>query len=226
MSGIYKAIANVMAEITPIAKGKLNKQQGFNYRGVDDVMNELSPILAKHRVFIYPEVISKEREERQSRSGGNNIYSILTIKYHFATDDGSEVTSIVIGEGMDSGDKASNKALAAAFKYVCLQMFCIPTEDGLEDPDKTTPPSSLPNMAGNSSNEPTSEAEKRQIIIGEMRALLNEKDSGGAPYFTDDDKRAEKLKTQRATTIDVLIKQKNKIKDDLEKRKGNEGATQ
>ncbi len=40
---------------------------------------------------------------------------------------------------MDSGDKATNKAMAVAFKYACFQTFCIPTESLMDDPDATTP---------------------------------------------------------------------------------------
>ena len=44
---------------------------------------------------------------------------------------------------MDSGDKATNKAMSVAFKYACFQVFCIPTED-MTDPDAETPPPSVP----------------------------------------------------------------------------------
>lgn len=131
---IYSALAAVMSEIGAIEKGKTNSQQGFKYRGVDDVMNTLQPLLVKYKVFIAPEVLEQTREERTSTRGGTLIYSILKVKYTFYTDDGSYVSAIVIGEGMDSGDKASNKALSIAFKYACFQIFCIPTEE-MQDPD-------------------------------------------------------------------------------------------
>jgi hypothetical protein len=43
----------------------------------------------------------------------------------------------MIGEAMDSGDKSSNKAMSAAYKYAAFQAFCIPTE-GDNDADATT----------------------------------------------------------------------------------------
>lgn len=131
---IFKAITDIMAEVSPIAKGRKNTQQNFMYRGVDDVMNELQPLLAKHHVFIVPEVIESMRSERQSKSGGPLFSVIQRVKFTFYADDGSSITAIVEGEGMDSGDKASNKALAVAFKYACFQVFCIPTDDP-KDPD-------------------------------------------------------------------------------------------
>lgn len=135
---IYQTIAAIMKEIAPIAKDKRNKEQGFAYRGIDDVMNELQPRLAAYKCFIVPDVVESTRSERQTKSGGTLFYSILKVKYTFYADDGSFVTAVVIGEGMDSGDKASNKALSAAFKYACFQVFCIPTED-MTDGDAESP---------------------------------------------------------------------------------------
>lgn len=135
---IYESISNVISEIGAIGKTKKNQQQGFMYRGIDDVMNALQPILSKHRVFIVPQVLEQTREERQTTKGGLLIYSICKVKYTFFADDGSSFEAIVIGEGMDPGDKATNKAMSIAFKYACFQVFCIPTEEML-DPDSDTP---------------------------------------------------------------------------------------
>jgi hypothetical protein len=132
---IYQAICDIMSEVGAIGKDKKNVQQNFMYRGIDDVMNALQPLLVKHRVFAVPEILSQQREERQTKTGGNLIYSICNIKYTFYADDGSSISATVIGEGMDSGDKATNKAMAIAMKYACFQVFCIPTEE-MQDPDK------------------------------------------------------------------------------------------
>ena len=123
-----------MADIGAIGKDKKNAQQGFKYRGVDDVMNALQPVMVKHGLFVVPEIIDQRREERQTSRGGNLIYSVCTVRYTFYAKDGSSVQCVVIGEGMDSGDKATNKAMSIAFKYACFQVFCIPTEE-MKDPD-------------------------------------------------------------------------------------------
>lgn len=138
MKNIYQSIADIMQEVPSISKDKKNLQQGFKYRGIDDVMNAFQPILAKHRVFIVPEVLNQVREERTTKSGGNLIYSICTIKFKFFAEDGTFVEAITIGEGMDSADKATNKAMAVAMKYAMFQVFCIPTEE-MVDPDAETP---------------------------------------------------------------------------------------
>ena len=134
MGQIHELIPKVMAEIGSIGKDNTNKQQGFKFRGIDDVYNTLHPILAKHGVFSVPEVLSEVHEERKTKSGGALIYRIYKIRYTFYAPDGSSIFCIVIGEGMDSGDKAGNKAMAIAHKYAYLQVFSIPTAEE-KDPD-------------------------------------------------------------------------------------------
>lgn len=133
-TNIYRAISKCMDEIGAVGKNDVNKSQGFKYRGVDAVMNAINPALVKNHIFIVPEVLEQKREERTTKGGTVLIYSVCRIKFTFYADDGSFITAITIGEGMDSGDKATNKAMAIAFKYACFQVFCIPTEE-MVDPD-------------------------------------------------------------------------------------------
>lgn len=131
---IYQAISKCMEEIGAVGKNDVNKTQGFKYRGIDAVMNSINPALVNNHIFIVPEVLEQTREERKSIKGATLIYSVCKIKYTFFAEDGSSITAVTIGEGMDSGDKATNKAMAIAFKYACFQVFCIPTEE-MQDPD-------------------------------------------------------------------------------------------
>ena len=132
---IYKAIAATMSDIGAIGKNSKNLQQGFMFRGIDAVMNALQPAMVKNGIFVTPEVLEQTREERTTNKGATLLYSICKIKYTFYAKDGSNVSAVVIGEGMDSGDKATNKAMSIAFKYACFQVFCIPTEE-MKDPDE------------------------------------------------------------------------------------------
>ncbi len=134
---IYKRLAEINKKITAIGKNKQNLQQKFAYRGVDDVMNELHSLFAEHEVIILPELITGSREERQSKSGGVLITSLNDYKFTFVTIDGSTCHAIIRGEGMDSGDKSSNKSIAIALKYALTQMFLIPTDE-MKDPDAET----------------------------------------------------------------------------------------
>ena len=135
---IYVLIASVMKEIGAIGKTSTATNQSgkqmYKFRGIDAVYNTLNPLMSKYGLFIVPEVLDQTREERKTTSGGTLIYSILKVKFTMYAPDGSNVSGTLIGEGMDSGDKASNKAMSIAMKYFAFQTFMIPTED-MQDPD-------------------------------------------------------------------------------------------
>lgn len=135
---IFTTINNIMQDLPAIGKDSKNTQQNFWFRGIDAVMNALNPLFTKHGLFVVPNVLEQTREERQTKSGGLLIYSVVTVEYTFYTLDGSYIKATIIGEGMDSGDKSTNKALSIAFKYACFQVFCIPTEE-MVDPDGDSP---------------------------------------------------------------------------------------
>ena len=159
---IYESITKIMEEVPAIGKNQVNTQQKFKFRGIDDVMNALQPLLSKHKVFIVPEILEQTREERSTKTGGNLIYSICKIKYKFYAEDGTFIEAITIGEGMDSGDKATNKAMAIAMKYALFQVFCIPTEE-MKDPDGETPEESKP-------KEQTINEEELDMLVTEQEA--------------------------------------------------------
>lgn len=144
---IFESINAVMKDCGYIAKSEKNPQQGYKFRGIDAVMNALNPALIKNKVFVVPEVLEQTREERHTAKGGLLIYSIVKVRYTFFAEDGSSVQACVIGEGMDSGDKATNKAMSAAFKYACFQTFCIPTEEMKDSEDDSPEP--MPRKAEN-----------------------------------------------------------------------------
>ena len=138
--GVYKSIAAVMADIgvTGISKDRNNQQQGYKFRGIDDVYNELNPLLAKHGLLLLPNVKSREQVERVTAKGTPLFFTNVVVEFTLVCAlDGSQATICTDGEAMDSGDKSSNKALSAAYKYAAMMLFCIPTE-GDNDADSTT----------------------------------------------------------------------------------------
>jgi hypothetical protein len=135
---IYEALTAIMADCGAIGKGRRNQQQGYSFRGIDDLYNAIHPLFAKHGVFVTSEVIERHREERQTKHGGLLLYTTLRVKFTFYSSDGSSVSSITEGEAMDSADKSTNKAMSAALKYCLMQMLLIPTEE-LKDADAVTP---------------------------------------------------------------------------------------
>ena len=137
---VYKAINAVQAALAKegIGKDRKNQAQGYNFRGIDDVYNALAPLLSQHGLCILPRVLSRECIERTSAKGGALFYVTVEMEFDFVSAaDGSRHAVKTFGEAMDSGDKATNKAMSAAYKYASFQAFCIPTE-GDNDADAQT----------------------------------------------------------------------------------------
>ena len=138
---VYAAINAVQSDLAKegITKSRRNQQQGFNFRGIDDVFNALSPLLAKHGLCILPRILKRDCVERQTQKGGTLFYVTVEAEFDFVSaKDGSNHTVRTFGEAMDSADKATNKAMSAAYKYAAFQAFAIPTE-GDNDADAHTP---------------------------------------------------------------------------------------
>lgn len=139
-NNVYQLISAVAGELAHegISKDRKNQQQGYQFRGIDDVYNALSPIMSKHGLVILPRILSRELTERQSAKGGVIFSVTVEAEFDFiSSHDGSKHTVKTFGEAMDSADKATNKAMSAAYKYAAFQAFCIPTE-GDNDADSTT----------------------------------------------------------------------------------------
>lgn len=137
---VYKAIAAITANLSRvgIAKGRKTQQGGgasFAFRGIDDVLNALSPLLAEHKLCIFPRITDRATVERQTKSGGALFYTTVSAEFDFVSAvDGSKHTAATIGEAMDSGDKSTNKAMSIAYKYAVFLTFCVPIE-GTPDAD-------------------------------------------------------------------------------------------
>ena len=139
---VYGCIVGVAGELAQagISKTRSNSQQGYKFRGIDDVFNALAPLLAKYRLVILPRVLARTVVERASRNGGVLFSVTVEVEFDFVSAaDGSRHTVKTYGEAMDSADKATNKAMSAAYKYAALQTFCIPTEGGDHEADAVTP---------------------------------------------------------------------------------------
>lgn len=139
--GVYAAISAVSAAMSKVGIGKTrqNKDQGFNFRGIDDVLNALSPLYADHGLVIVPKVLERVLVQSTTKSGSPLWKVTVKVEYHvIAVKDGSREIAVTYGEAMDSADKATNKALSAAYKYLAIQLFAIPIE-GTPDADYDTP---------------------------------------------------------------------------------------
>ena len=140
-----------------------------NFSGIDDIYNSLAPLLAQNSLCILPRVISRTCEERKSQKGGALFYVTVDAEFDFvAASDGSKHTVRIFGEAMDRSDKATNKAMSAAYKYACFQTFCIPTE-GDNDADFTS------HEVQEESREPVKKEQPKTASVPKTQAKKEEK---------------------------------------------------
>jgi len=171
---VYKAINNVQADLSVlgITKDRRNMQgSGYNFRGIDDVYNTIAPLLAKHGLCILPRVLSRECVERVSQKGGALFYVTVDAEFDFVSaEDGTKHTVKTFGEAMDSGDKATNKAMSAAYKYACFQAFSIPTESDNDADAHTHTPAPKVSATKTDLVPPT-----RMAIVADVAAAIDER---------------------------------------------------
>lgn len=171
---VYQAINKVQSELAKIGitKSRTNQQgASYKFRGIDDIFNTISPLLAEHGLCILPRVLARECVERQTKAGGAIFYVTVEVEFDFVcAEDGSKHTVKTFGEAMDTSDKATNKAMSAAYKYAALQAFAIPTE-GDNDAD-----SHIPEVAARTAPPPAS-IKKTPLSEGQVADFLATIDS-------------------------------------------------
>lgn len=222
---IFQSIPLIMNAVGAIPKSQKNAQQGYNFRGIDDVYNALNKALSDNGVFIVPTVMERTLYERQTKSGGNMYHVFLKVQFRFYASDGSYVEAITEGEAMDSGDKATNKAQSAAFKYACMELFCIPTKE-LLDADAETQPETVTTKQPETVKATTQVKAKPELSDNDKRAAIpaavaNLKDIEALnvfwvrcqPLMTEDNEAAIKdLFTKKAKEFGALYSnQENKF---------------
>lgn len=133
---IHEALAAVMADVGAVSKDSRNQSQGFNFRGIDAVVNAVGPVLRKHGVITLPVVEDSHYDTIPTKNGGTMRQCTLTVRWRFVGPAGDQLEAVVIAEAMDSGDKATSKAHSVAYRTVLLQVLCIPTDE--PDPDASS----------------------------------------------------------------------------------------
>lgn len=133
--GILKKYHAIMTEVGAIEKASTNSAQGFKFRGIDAFQNKLHQLLIKNRVIVTPQVTHRTDDIVEGANGKKQRAVNLVMKYTFTdVDDGSSLSIMMPSEGLDFGDKATNKALSFNLKYALIQGLMIPTED-MENPE-------------------------------------------------------------------------------------------
>ena len=134
MTTIVQALAAVMGDVQAVKKSDRNTAQGFQFRGIDAVMNAVGPALRAHGVVVVPVVISSDASTVEVGSKRTPMGHVrVVVEYHFHGPAGDSIMSRVAAEAMDSGDKSTAKAMSVAFRTCLLQALCLPTDE--PDPD-------------------------------------------------------------------------------------------
>jgi hypothetical protein len=151
---IYQAMAAILADVDHIGKdhkADMGNAGKYNFRGIDDIYNALHSSFAKYKVFILPEVLESKIEIQEKEKSYNGVTTktyacsaILKIKFTFASEDGSSISAIGIGQALDQSDKAASKAQSNALKYCLMQTFLIPTEESKDIENDNIPVSRPP----------------------------------------------------------------------------------
>ena len=165
---IFKQIPKIMADLKPISKDQ--KGHNFSFRGIDDVYNALQPLMAKYKVFTTTKVLKETVVAYESTKGAHGVQRVLTVQFDFYAEDGSSVQCITHGEGIDYGDKCSNKCMAIAHKYALLQTFAVPTKDN-DDPDQQSHESAPRQQQGPPSNY-DAKNDQRPITEPQLKRLF------------------------------------------------------
>lgn len=165
MTSVYEAWNEVMRDVQAIRKDSRNAQQGFNFRGIDAVMNAVGPALRDHGVTIIPNSVEAKHRDFTTAKGTVMHEAIVTVGYSVIGPDGQGFTGQSVGEAADAGDKATSKAMSVAYRTFLLQALTIPTDE--PDPDETITDRGTPDPYA---EQGWDSAEQREAQFGALAA--------------------------------------------------------
>jgi len=134
MSNIYQRINEVKKEVTYVQKDA--KVQGYKAVTHDQVTAVLRESMVKHGIVSTQSLVESSFEDTGDTTVKGTKWMLYTAKYNVSlinTDDPeSQVNVIVEAQALDTGDKASGKAMSYAMKYALLKTFGLETGENEE----------------------------------------------------------------------------------------------
>ncbi len=190
LKNIDEAINWIMSNVGYVQKKKAG---GLNYTfaGEAALIQAVRPWMVLAGVTMHvTTIVNKVREQYETKSGTvmQSITLDAIIRFTHAAS-GTSIEVMSSGEGSDTGDKASNKALTGAYKYALRQTFCIETGD---DPDEH---SSTP-MERKSAKQPEKKADPVSAAKTRLVEELKE-------FYKDGAAVAAAMKQEPAIVFDV-----------------------
>jgi hypothetical protein len=172
MALIHEKIIALLESASAVAKDQRNVEQNFNYRGIDAVVNAVSPLFKEHGVAVLPtKILEHDIQRFENKTGKLVTDTKLTIEYTWIAEDGSTFVTEVAGYGRDYADKGTAKAASVAFRTLLLQSLALPTDD--KDPDAESIEVERAVPVGNA---PAAPAETISAVKGEIAKLLGTTD--------------------------------------------------
>jgi hypothetical protein len=127
---IFQIISKISDEAGALAKTmEAGSGLKFAFRGIDGVINHLSPYLQKYGVVIVPAVVDKVTSTRELAGGKAITQTDLLVMYTFYAPDGSSVAVQTAGLAQDYADRSAAQAQSVALRVALLQTFFLPTQD-------------------------------------------------------------------------------------------------
>lgn len=137
MAEIHERLLAVMNDVQSVAKKERNSSQNFNFRGIDAVINAVGPAFRNHGILVLPAVMKNDYTQVEVGKNRTSMgHARIEVEFTFVAGDGSACSAIVPAEAMDSGDKATAKAMSVALRTALLQVLALPTDE--PDPDAST----------------------------------------------------------------------------------------
>jgi hypothetical protein len=228
-TGIGQAMVSIMRDVKAIGKDSSNSSQGFKFRGIDAVMNNLHPIFAKHGVIILPEVLSNEASDRTTSKGNSMIHRVMGIRYRFIAEDGTSLDCTVSGEAMDSGDKSVAKCMAIALKYALSQSFLLPYDEidpDAESHEETKPAPAPSSHVGGKPFDKSTYKPKAGQLISEKQGKLIYARSIDAEMTTDELKAMLKARFGFTSSKEITADKMDAILDAIAKHRVGDAYSQ
>lgn len=133
---IHEVVAAIKASVGAVGKTSRNQDQGYDFRGVDAVVNAVAPVLNEHGVIVAPVSTMAQHRDVQTSRGKPARECTVTVTYRWTGPAGDHMDTQVAGEAMDQGDKGAAKAMSVAYRICLIQTLNLPTHD--RDPDHDT----------------------------------------------------------------------------------------
>ena len=126
---VFEALGAVMEDVSAVGKKDRNTQQGYDFRGIDAVINAVGPAFRKHGIIPTPLKSEAKYRDVLTINGKPSRECTVTVTYRFHGPAGDYIDCEVPGESMDFGDKGAPKAMSVAYRIALLQVLCIPTHE-------------------------------------------------------------------------------------------------